>query len=382
VERCVDSCRVPHARTIGRRRRPIAVCPHSPNRSSTSLQPESPRVSACVRCRPSGRGVEAFRVTRSLWVTSGKTTRVRATSHGPQKAKTRLRVPGFSLSLCLLSSGRADWLLLTVCRRGSAARARGPSGRCARRDPQRRTRPQSGPRAAEGPTALLAALRLVRARAQSRRLGLVVGGVLPRGRKRRASPVGVAAIRRGAVTALAPFGGMTRTDNKPLFRNRSAARSALLDERARAKRASLAPSEALLWARLRGRRLGPVFRRQVPLLGRSIADFLAPAERLVIEVDGGHHAEQAGADARRDAVLARAGYRIVRLDAALVIRDIEAAVSLVSGCSRSSPEPRTHKRKKSPASGAGDSLFSSISVSVGAGRFDGCHHRGRLLMRD
>jgi very-short-patch-repair endonuclease len=83
------------------------------------------------------------------------------------------------------------------------------------------------------------------------------------------------------------------------------------------------------FVRIRGRRLGPVFRRQVPLLGRYIADFLAPAERLVIEVDGGHHAEQARADARRDAVLARAGYRIVRLDAALVTRDIETAVSLV-----------------------------------------------------
>ena len=122
---------------------------------------------------------------------------------------------------------------------------------------------------------------------------------------------------------------MTRTDNKPLFRNRNAARVALLDERARGMRASLTPSEALLWARIRGRRLGVVFRRQVPLLGRFIADFLAPAERLVIEVDGGYHAEQARADARRDAVLARAGYRVLRLDAALVMRDIEAAVSRV-----------------------------------------------------
>ena len=31
----------------------------------------------------------------------------------------------------------------------------------------------------------------------------------------------------------------------------------------------------------------------------------------------------------RDAALARAGYRVLRLDAALFIRDIEAAVSLV-----------------------------------------------------
>ena len=56
---------------------------------------------------------------------------------------------------------------------------------------------------------------------------------------------------------------------------------------------------------------------------------MAPAQRLVIEVDGGHHAEQARADARRGAVLARAGYRVLRLDAALVIRDIEAAVARV-----------------------------------------------------
>jgi len=153
--------------------------------------------------------------------------------------------------------------------------------------------------------------------------------VLPRGRTRRASPVVLVSTRRGAVTPPAPWAGRTRTDNKPLFRKRSAARSALLDERARGMRGSLTPSEQLLWARIRGRRLGAVFRRQVPLLGRYIADFLAPAQRLVIEVDGGHHVEQARADARRDAVLARAGYRVVRLGAALVERDIEAAVALV-----------------------------------------------------
>ena len=59
-------------------------------------------------------------------------------------------------------------------------------------------------------------------------------------------------------------------------------------------RASLTPLDALLWSRIRGRQLGPVFRRQVPLLGRFIADFLAPVERLVIEVDGAHHAREAG----------------------------------------------------------------------------------------
>jgi len=49
----------------------------------------------------------------------------------------------------------------------------------------------------------------------------------------------------------------------------------------------------------------------------------------VIEVDGGYHAKDLRADARRDAALARAEYRVLRLDAALVMRDIEAALALV-----------------------------------------------------
>ena len=62
----------------------------------------------------------------------------------------------------------------------------------------------------------------------------------------------------------------------------------------------------LLWQRIRGRRLGVVVRRQVPRLGRFTADFLAPAQRLVIEVDGAYHGERERVDARRDAALERA----------------------------------------------------------------------------
>ncbi len=54
--------------------------------------------------------------------------------------------------------------------------------------------------------------------------------------------------------------------------------------------ASPTSTEQLLWHRIRGRQLGAVLRRQVPLLGRFIADFYAPAQRLVIEVDGAYHA--------------------------------------------------------------------------------------------
>jgi len=142
---------------------------------------------------------------------------------------------------------------------------------------------------------------------------------------------------------------MTRTDNKPLFRNRSAARCALLDERARGMRASLTPSEALLRARIRGRRFGVVFRRQVPLLGRFIADFLAPAERLVIEVDGGYHAEQSRADSHRDAALATACFGWMPRSSCMTSR-------LRSGSS-ARPSGVEHQRKNPRRSGAGDSFF-------------------------
>ena len=87
-------------------------------------------------------------------------------------------------------------------------------------------------------------------------------------------------------------------------------------------------SEARLWRAMRSSQLGVAFRRQVPLLG-FIADFYAPSARLIVEVDGGYHARRVTADARRDRKLARAGYRVVRLQAELLTRDLPAAVRAV-----------------------------------------------------
>jgi len=89
------------------------------------------------------------------------------------------------------------------------------------------------------------------------------------------------------------------------------------------------PSEAALWRAIRGGRLGVRFVRQVPLGDRYIADFLAPAARLVVEVDGGYHASRRAADARRDKFLARLGYRVLRLDAGLVLQRLPEALALV-----------------------------------------------------
>jgi len=105
-------------------------------------------------------------------------------------------------------------------------------------------------------------------------------------------------------------------------------RSSTLQLNAAQLRCSLTPSEAALWRLINAGKLGVWFRRQV-VIGRFIVDFVAPAARLVIEVDGEYHSRRRTADARRDRVLPRFGYRVLRLEAELVLRHPEQAIALI-----------------------------------------------------
>jgi very-short-patch-repair endonuclease len=100
-----------------------------------------------------------------------------------------------------------------------------------------------------------------------------------------------------------------------------------LEVRAREMRPSPTLSEARLWQALRGSRLGVAFRRQA-VIGDCIVDFLAPSVSLVVEVDG-YHARRGRADARRERVLAGAGYRVLRLEGELVMADLPRAVAVI-----------------------------------------------------
>ena len=111
------------------------------------------------------------------------------------------------------------------------------------------------------------------------------------------------------------------------------ARAQLLASRARSTRLAPTTTEALLWAELRGSRLGVAFRRQV-VIGEYIVDFCAPSVGLVVEVDGGYHAGRARADARRDRMLAQLGYRVVRVPAEAVLRDMAAVLGVICSALR------------------------------------------------
>ena len=87
-------------------------------------------------------------------------------------------------------------------------------------------------------------------------------------------------------------------------------------------------AERKLWFALRDRRLAAFeFRRQVPL-GPFIVDFLCYQATLVIEVDGGQHAESVR-DMRRDEWLAANNFRVLRFWNHDVLSNIEGVLTVI-----------------------------------------------------
>jgi very-short-patch-repair endonuclease len=80
---------------------------------------------------------------------------------------------------------------------------------------------------------------------------------------------------------------------------------------ARRLRRDSTDAEKLLWSRLRSRQLeGAKFVRQLPI-GPFVADFACRSLMLVIELDGGQHADNP-ADAERTAHIEAFGYHVIR----------------------------------------------------------------------
>ena len=111
--------------------------------------------------------------------------------------------------------------------------------------------------------------------------------------------------------------------------------------RARQLRANPTDAERALWSILRkGQIPGHRFRRQAPI-GPYIVDFVCFENKLVIEVDGGQHAEQADYDDARTAWLESQGFRVLRFWNNQVLQEMDAvreAVWLATGGSSPSSE--------------------------------------------
>jgi len=81
---------------------------------------------------------------------------------------------------------------------------------------------------------------------------------------------------------------------------------------AKTLRTNQTEAEQRLWYHLRAHRFMDLkFKRQKPM-GRYIVDFVCVERRLIIELDGGQHAEQVVYDQHRDAWLRSQGYTVLR----------------------------------------------------------------------
>ncbi len=91
---------------------------------------------------------------------------------------------------------------------------------------------------------------------------------------------------------------------------------------------------------MKGKQLeGVKFRRQAPI-GQYIVDFVAFEKRLVIEIDGGQHAEEneKDKDHQRDAWLNSQGFRVLRFWNNEVLQNLEGVLETIRlNCLRHPP---------------------------------------------
>jgi very-short-patch-repair endonuclease len=129
-------------------------------------------------------------------------------------------------------------------------------------------------------------------------------------------------------------------------------------EAARRLRANMTDAERKLWFLLRRKQLqGFRFRRQVPL-GRYVADFACMSARLVLELDGGQHAERTDHDARRTKWMESVGFRVLRFWNGEVFTNAEGVLETIR-LALLDPPPQP-----SPSRGEGEDVRDSIPLPL------------------
>lgn len=111
------------------------------------------------------------------------------------------------------------------------------------------------------------------------------------------------------------------------FKTASPDRYVLLKEFAKKNRENMTLAEQVLWEELKKNQTGHRFLRQ-HIIGDYIVDFLCKDDGLIVEVDGGYHAEreQQEDDALRTQFLESMGFRVIRFTNEEVLYDTENTI--------------------------------------------------------
>lgn len=83
----------------------------------------------------------------------------------------------------------------------------------------------------------------------------------------------------------------------------------------------------MLWHRVRAKRLGVKFKRQVPI-GPFIPDFVCYSKRMIVEVDGDSHFDTAR-DRQRDQWFIDRGWFVLRFSGDDVRQDMDGVLRLL-----------------------------------------------------
>ena len=122
--------------------------------------------------------------------------------------------------------------------------------------------------------------------------------------------------------------------------------------RAKKLRRDMTEPERKLWSVLRDAQVECAkFRRQQPI-GPFIVDFVCQASRLIIEADGGQHAE-AASDARRTAFLEGKGYRVLRFWNYDIIENLDGVVQVIAAALVTPHPAQPAAESPSPSRGEG-----------------------------
>ena len=115
------------------------------------------------------------------------------------------------------------------------------------------------------------------------------------------------------------------------YKSAASDRYGLLKEFARENRKNATEAESILWEYLKNSSLNTKVLRQ-HIIGDYIVDFLLPYYNLVIEVDGGYHAErtQQEDDAIRSYILNAKGFYVIRFTNERVLSDIDGVLERIN----------------------------------------------------